>query len=110
MTYGIMSWYIIGSQGRYGLATTIYVGLILLISLPLSAVSIYVLHLDLKGVVASEIIGYVTGGTVLAVLVIISDWPEHSRRVIAEAIECGSSSSESINSENNAVEALEVSV
>lgn len=109
MTYGIMSWYILGGQARFGLAATIYVGTTLLISLPLAAVSIYILHLDIKGVVASEIAGYITGGTILAIIIVISDWPEHSRRVIARAAECGSvssSSSESINSERNATEVI----
>jgi MatE len=89
LTIGTMAWTIVGAQGRYRLSTGIGFGGSWLISIPLAAfLSIY-MKFDLKGQTAAIVVGYMVSGTINSYILLQSDWPKLSRRVIARAAEAG---------------------
>jgi MatE len=114
LTIGTMSWTIVGAQGRYRLATGVGFGGSWLLSIPLAAVLSVYWKFDLRGQTAAIVVGYMVSGTINSYVLLQSDWPKLSRRVIAMAKEAGddlddddddsddpSSSSSSNNDENN---------
>merc|ERR1711933_152357 len=67
----MVSWSLVGAQGRYRLATTISIICSWFVTLPVSAIFIYVFHFNLEAIAAAIVIGYSTTGMVFAVLLII---------------------------------------
>lgn len=82
MVFGMVSWSLVGSQGRYRLATTISVISSWFVTLPLATLFAIVLKLDLTGIVASLLIGYSTTGLILAVVLLQSDWAHLSKTIL----------------------------
>lgn len=74
MNMGMVAWALIGSQGRYRLATSIALACSWLITIPLAAVVTYGLNIDLRGLTFSIIVGYAVTASLLSVVLIISDW------------------------------------
>ncbi len=96
MVFGMISWSLVGTQGRYRLATTINAIMSFCVTIPLAAIFCVVFRFTLDGLVGAVVIGYSTTGLCLAYILIVSDW-EHISRTIREAntSQCGSESSES---------------
>jgi len=74
MTVGMVCWSLVGAQGRYRLATLIVMITSWLVTLPIAAFTIYVLRIDLRGLVGAVIMGYSTAGMMLSCVLLRSDW------------------------------------
>ncbi|KAL7535951.1 hypothetical protein ACHAXR_006824 [Thalassiosira sp. AJA248-18] len=74
MFVGMLSWALVGAQGRYRLATLITILCEGLITVPLAAIFVYGCHFDLQGLVAAVTIGYSVSGTALMYLLLRSNW------------------------------------
>jgi hypothetical protein len=74
MTLGILAWYMVGAQGRYKMGTWIMFISSWGITLPLAAISTYVLHVDLQGLTTAVVLGYVAVGASLLYVLLTSDW------------------------------------
>ena len=94
MVFGMISWTLIGAQGRYKLATTVSVCMTVFVTLPLSSISTFYFLYDLQGTVGAVICGYSTTGLVLGYFLLTSDW-EHISENIQEYNANEESSSES---------------
>ena len=81
MTAGIVAWSAIGAQGRYRLATIVLLLASWCITIPISALSVYGLFLDLKGLTAAVCIGYCVASTALVFILLRSDWPALSQQL-----------------------------
>lgn len=89
MTGGNVCWAILGAQGRYRLATFIFFLSSWAVTIPLAAISVYALFLDLKGLTATVIIGFLCACTVLGYYLLLSDWSSLSQKVRAINLETG---------------------
>jgi Na+-driven multidrug efflux pump len=74
MSYRMISWISVGAQGRYGLATLVILLSRWLVTMPIAAVFVYGLTLDLNSIMASIIVGSETGCMALAYVLLRSDW------------------------------------
>lgn len=79
LTFGMTAWHIIGAQGRYRLAMVIAMVCSWGITVPLAALSVKVMNLDLKALVGTVIIGYSITGAVMAFVLLRSDWARISQ-------------------------------
>mmetsp|Transcript_3310 Transcript_3310/g.9402 ORF Transcript_3310/g.9402 Transcript_3310/m.9402 type:complete len:774 (+) Transcript_3310:3-2324(+) len=101
MTTGVMSWAIIGAQGRYRLATTVQFFSSWGAAIPLSAVFTYVLNLNLQGLVGALTIGYTLAGTVNTYILMRSDWTKIAQIISERNADDDSSSSSSSSSSDD---------
>eukprot|EP00978_Attheya_sp_CCMP212_P044549 scaffold314083_cov51-Attheya_sp.AAC.1 len=81
MTFGMICWALVGSQGRYRLATFVSFSSSWCLTMPLASLFTYGLRLDLQGIVAAVIVGYSTTGSILSYILIFSDWDKLSKEV-----------------------------
>lgn len=81
LTFGSMSWTILCAQGRMRLATAVTLFGSVLITLPLSVVSTFVLNYNLQGLLASIVIGYGLSGIVNSFIMVTSKWERISVKV-----------------------------
>mmetsp|Transcript_14068 Transcript_14068/g.30172 ORF Transcript_14068/g.30172 Transcript_14068/m.30172 type:complete len:891 (+) Transcript_14068:310-2982(+) len=81
MTSGSLCWTLVGAQGRYRLATIVFALSSWFVTIPLAAVSVYVLFLDLKGLLASFSIGFLFAATALSYILLRSDWAKISQHI-----------------------------
>jgi MATE family multidrug resistance protein len=81
MTFGMVSWALVGAQGRYALATFVSFVSSWCITIPLSAIFVFGLNVDLQGVTSAVVIGYSCTGTVLSFILLRSDW-EHLSDIV----------------------------
>mmetsp|Transcript_63182 Transcript_63182/g.73952 ORF Transcript_63182/g.73952 Transcript_63182/m.73952 type:complete len:1135 (+) Transcript_63182:847-4251(+) len=81
MTLAMMSWSIVGAQGRYRLVMLVIMMCSWGLTIPVSAIAVYGLNFDLQGVVGSVVIGYGTAGLLLSYILIRSDWTRLSKIV-----------------------------
>ena len=88
-TGGNTCWAILGAQGRYRLATFIFFLSSWAVTIPLAAISVYALFLDLKGLTATIIIGFLCACTALGYCLLLSDWSSLSQKVRAINLETG---------------------
>jgi multidrug resistance protein, MATE family len=82
MTVGTTSWTLLGSQGRYRLATSVALGGSWGVTLPLAALASVALNLNLEGQTAAVVLGYMTSGTINACFLFSSNWEAISQGVI----------------------------
>jgi len=87
LTLGSISWTLVGSQGRYRLATTNVLLGSWLVTLPLAAVFSISLNFSLDAQVAAVVVGYMVSGTLNSAALLRSDWKEISKDVMAECQE-----------------------
>jgi Na+-driven multidrug efflux pump len=85
LSIGNMAWTLVGAQGRYRLSTSVGLSGAWLVTIPLAAVLTIVYNMNLQGQTAAIVIGYMASGTVNTYILIQSDWPKLSRRVVAQA-------------------------
>lgn len=76
-----LCWSLIGAQGRFRLATLITIVSGWFVTIPLAAFFVYVLHINLQGLVASVTIGYSVSGTALMYLLLRSNWSKRVAKV-----------------------------
>jgi len=81
MVFGMVSWSLVGAQGRYKLATIISAIMSFCVTLPLAAIFCIVYEFTLEGLTASVVIGYSTTGMVLAYVLLTSDWEKLSKTI-----------------------------
>jgi len=95
MVFGMVSWSLVGAQGRYKLATTINALVSFALTIPLAAIFCVGMKLTLDALVGAVVIGYSTVGLCLAYVLFVSDW-EHISTTIQQlhAVEEESSSDE----------------
>jgi MATE family multidrug resistance protein len=74
MTYSMVMWSSVGSQGRYRLATLVILVSRWLVTIPYAAVMVYAFKLDLSSLMGSVIVGFATAGLSLAYVLLRSDW------------------------------------
>eukprot|EP00591_Stephanopyxis_turris_P011237 CAMPEP_0195526380 /NCGR_PEP_ID=MMETSP0794_2-20130614/27418_1 /TAXON_ID=515487 /ORGANISM="Stephanopyxis turris, Strain CCMP 815" /LENGTH=309 /DNA_ID=CAMNT_0040657051 /DNA_START=140 /DNA_END=1069 /DNA_ORIENTATION=- len=82
MTFGMEAWHIIGAQGRYRLATLVALVCSWFITVPLAAFLVYSLTINLQGVVSAVVIGYSFTGTIMACVLLRSDWERLSKIIM----------------------------
>lgn len=82
LTIGSLAWTLVGSQGRYSIAT--FHGCIgsLAVTIPFAAVSTYHFKAGLEGLAAAVVIGYMISGALNAITLFLSDWEYISYRVM----------------------------
>ena len=88
MNFGMVSWSLLGAQGRYNLATWVAAIMSFCVTIPLSAYFCMYLKYTPDALVGAVIIGYSTTGTVLGYLLLRSDW-EHISMTIRGHNEAG---------------------
>lgn len=81
MVFGMVSWSLIGTQGRFKLATMVSAVMTFAVTLPLSVVSSIVYHFTLEGLVGAVVVGYSTTGLVLGCILQLSPWDRISKKV-----------------------------
>lgn len=78
LTFGMLAWNQLGGQGRYSIATTAHLACSWSITLPLSALSVYVFNFNLEGLAGSVVVGFATAAMIMAFMLMISDWERFS--------------------------------
>merc|ERR1711966_437491 len=79
MCFGMVSWSLVGAQGRYRLATLTSMISSWFITLPMSVIAVIALNLNLKGLVGAVIAGYSTSSVILMYILLRSDWVRLSK-------------------------------
>lgn len=82
LTAGTVAWALVGSQGRYRLATLVAFTFSWGVTMPVSAMFTFVANFNLQGITASVVIGYSVTGTVLIYILLRSDWERLSQCVM----------------------------
>jgi len=82
LTAGSVSWALVGSQGRYRLATLVAFVSSWCLTLPLATLFIYGFRFDLQGPVSAVVIGYSVTGTCLQYILVRSDWTRLSKIIV----------------------------
>ena len=95
MVFGMVSWSLVGAQGRYKLATCVSAVMSFCVTLPLAALFCIGFKFELDALVAAVVIGYSTTGLVLAYILLMSDWELISKTVREGNEESEESSSDS---------------
>ena len=74
LTVGTICWTLLGSQGRYRLATIVAVLASWFVTLPLAAIFTFLLKINLQGQTSAVVIGYMVSGSLNAYFLFRSDW------------------------------------
>ena len=81
MNFGMVAWSLVGAQGRYRLATLVSMISSWFITIPLAAIFVIGLNINLKGLVGAVIAGYSTSSVILMYIILRSDWVRLSKIV-----------------------------
>jgi multidrug resistance protein, MATE family len=81
MTFGMQCWSLIGAQGKYKLATWISFISSWGVVMPLAALFVFGLRLDLQGLTAASCVGYLSTGSALSYVLLSTDWPKVARKI-----------------------------
>lgn len=84
MSLDTISWTLLGSQGRYRLATIVVCLASWLVTLPLAALFTLALNINLEGLMTAFIIGYLVMGVTHMYLLLRSNWPQLSHTVMED--------------------------
>ena len=95
LSIGSMSWTLVGSQGRYRLATSVGFAGSWFVTIPLAALFSLYFHFDLQGQVCAIVIGYMVSGTINTCILMQSDWAYLSKKVVEYNTEHGIENSDS---------------
>lgn len=115
MNMGMVSWALVGAQGRYRLATSVATACTFLITLPIAAAVTVGLNINLQGLTFSVVIGYTITAMILSTIILGSDWQRLSQRIIdsmedSDSDEDSSSSSSSSEGSSSQQMTLKYSV
>mmetsp|Transcript_6456 Transcript_6456/g.11228 ORF Transcript_6456/g.11228 Transcript_6456/m.11228 type:complete len:184 (-) Transcript_6456:664-1215(-) len=83
MSFALVSWSLVGAQGRYRLATLLVLGSRWLVTVPMAAVCVFAYNFDLKSVMGSVIVGFATANLALSYVFFRSDW-ERLTKILQE--------------------------
>ena len=81
MAVGMVSWELVGAQGRHRLATFASAICSWFVTIPLSAAFVLALNINLKGLVGAVIVGNITSGFILMCIILRSDWKGLSEKI-----------------------------
>ena len=81
MVFGMVSWSLIGAQGKYKLATFVSAVMTFCVTLPLAAGFCIGFRFSLEALVGAVVIGYSTTGLVLGYILQMSDWEGISKSI-----------------------------
>lgn len=84
MALDTMSWTLLGSQGRYRLATIIVCLCSWFITIPFAALFSVHLNVNLKGQMTAFLLGYLVMGMIHTFFLLVSDWPMLSEQVMED--------------------------
>ena len=84
MALDTMTWTLLGSQGRYRLATIIVCLASWIVTIPLAVLFSVHLHVNLQGQMTGFIIGYIVMGITHSYFLFCSDWEKLSVQVMAD--------------------------
>jgi multidrug resistance protein, MATE family len=84
LSIGTLSWTLVGAQGRFRLSTAVGLTGGWFVAIPMAAILTYVYNVDLQGQTAAIVVGYMVSGTINSYILLQSDWPKLSRRVISQ--------------------------
>jgi hypothetical protein len=87
LAVGTTSWTLVGSQGRFRLATAVGYAGSWFVTLPLAVLFSIVLRIDLQAQTGAVVVGYMVSGTLNTYILLQSDWPKLSRRIKAQVEE-----------------------
>mmetsp|Transcript_6151 Transcript_6151/g.17474 ORF Transcript_6151/g.17474 Transcript_6151/m.17474 type:complete len:280 (+) Transcript_6151:2045-2884(+) len=79
MSYSRITWSLVGSQGRFRLATFVVFFSRWLVTMPCALICIYGFRLNLSAVSGSLVVGYATACSFLTIIVLKTDWQRVSR-------------------------------
>jgi len=85
MTFALVTWSLLGAQGRFGTATACVVLCRWFIIMPLAAICVFGYHFETKSVAASIAMGYSTAAFFLSLVIIRSDWEHYALLAQEEA-------------------------
>ena len=74
MVFGMISWDLVGAQGRYKLATGVSLVSSWFVTIPLALFFTIYCKLNLMGIVASVVVGYSISGLMQACILLSSNW------------------------------------
>jgi len=114
MIFGMVSWSLVGAQGRYKLATIISAIMTFCVTIPLAFLFVIGNNINLQGLVAAVVISYSTTGLVLGYILLTSDW-EHISKTIrdyneVENISLGSEDSDESSSSSSSSSSSDSSI
>lgn len=94
LTGGMVTWALVGGQGRYRLATFVAFVSSWSITMPLAAIFTFGFNLDAQGITGAVVMGYAVTGSCLMYILIRSDWERLAFLIVERnAMEDDSSSS-----------------
>lgn len=74
MQFGMTCWSLIGAQGKYKLATWVAFVSKWGVAMPMAAILVFIVRMDLQGLTAAVVIGYVSTGATLSYVLLSTDW------------------------------------
>lgn len=78
MAFALVTWSLLGAQGRFGIATACVVLCRWLLIFPIAAVCVFGKHFDTISVAGSIAVGYSTAGFCLSLVIMQSDWSQYA--------------------------------
>ena len=101
MVFGMVSWSLIGAQGRYRLATIINTIMSLCVTIPLATLFTVGFRFTLEGLVGAVIAGYSTTGLCLGYILLMTDWENVSKTIQEQNDESSSDDEPSSDDESS---------
>jgi MATE family multidrug resistance protein len=84
MQFGMTAWSVIGAQGRYDLATRVSIVSSWGVCVPLASIFVFYFRVNLQGLTAAVVVGYVTTGACLSYVLLSTDWKQVAQYVQQE--------------------------
>lgn len=84
MTFGMQCWSLVGAQGEYKLATWINFISSWGVVMPLAALFVFVLNIDLQGLTSAVCVGYLSTGSALSFVLLSTNWPKVAKKIQEE--------------------------
>lgn len=81
MTFGMQCWSLIGAQGNYKYATWVSCVSSWGVCMPLAAVYVFILRLDLQGLTSAVVLGYLSTGSALSYKLLSTNWDRKARKI-----------------------------
>lgn len=81
MTFGMQCWSLIGAQGEYKLATWINFISSWGVVMPLAALYVFILNVDLQGLTSALCMGYLSTGSALSFVLLSTNWPKVAKKI-----------------------------
>lgn len=86
MQFGMTAWSLIGAQGRYDLATRVSFVSSWGVCMPLAAIFVFYFRVNLQGLTAAVVVGYVTTGASLSYVLLSTNWKQMAQHIQQENV------------------------